>query len=146
MEKTWILVADEARARLFTVERPRGPLKEQADLVNPLERQPEHELGTDEPGRGSAGGPSGRHALEPRQDIREYYANKFAHDIAQRLKQARVTGQMERTYLVAAPQFLGTLRHELDRSTAACVVQTINKDLVGHRADDIRSHLPERLL
>lgn len=145
MEKTWILVADEARARLFTVERPLGPLKEQADLVNPPERQPEHELGSDEPGRGSSGGPAGGHRLEPNETIREGYAHRFAHEIGQRLKQARVNGEMERLYMVAAPQFLGTLRHELDRPTASCVVQSINKDLVGHRADAIRGHLPERL-
>lgn len=145
MEATWILVADEARARLFTVDRPRGPLREQEDLVNPPERLPEHELGSDEPGRGSSGGPAGGHRLEPQESIRETYSRTFARDIAQKLKQARVQGEMQRLYLVAAPQFLGALRSALDRSTGSCVVQSLNKDLVSHRADDIRGHLPERL-
>lgn len=145
MEPTWILVADEARARLFSADRPLGPLKEHEDLVNPPERLPEHELGTDDPGRNSSGGPAGGHRMEPRAEIRATYMRYFAQDIAHRLKQARVHGEMQRLYLVAAPHFLGELRSALDRSTSSCVVQSINKDLVGHRADDIRGHLPDRL-
>jgi len=88
--------ADEARARLFTVDRPRGPLSEKEDLANPPERLPEHELGSDEPGRGSSGGPAGGHRLEPQETIRETYSRTFARDIAQKLKQARVQGETRR--------------------------------------------------
>ena len=144
MDPTWILVADEARARLFTVERPRGPLIEHEDLVNPPERLRDSELGSDDAGRGSGSGGQ-RHRLDPRETIREGYVRNFTRDIAQRLKQARLQGEMTRLYLVAAPHMLGALRAALDRATADCVVDTINKDLVQLRSDDLRRHLPERL-
>ena len=145
MEPTWILVADEARARLFTIERPRGPLLEQEDLVNPPERQRESELGSDDTGRGSSRVGGSRHRLDPRESIREGYVRQYTRDIAHRLKQARNQGEMKRLYIVAAPHMLGQLRAALDAPTADCIVASINKDLAQLRADDIRRHLPERL-
>ena len=145
MESTWILVADEARARLFTIERPRGPLIEHEDLVNPPERQRESELGSDDHGRGSSGVGDRRHRLDPRSTIRESYVQHYTRDIANRLRQARTRGEMKRLYLVAAPHMLGELRAALDAPTADCIVAAINKDLAQLKADDIRRHLPERL-
>jgi len=57
MEATWVLVADGARARVFSVDRARGPLNEEADFVHPEKRLPERELVTDNPGcsRGPGG-------------------------------------------------------------------------------------------
>lgn len=73
MEPTWILVADAARARLFRIERPRGPLIEEADFVHPGERLPEHELGGDDPGR--VRGPGGcQHAPGPDEGKRVHEA------------------------------------------------------------------------
>ncbi|MDZ7749219.1 MAG: host attachment protein [Halofilum sp. (in: g-proteobacteria)] len=144
MEPTWILVADEARARLFRVERPRGPLLEEADFVNPEERLPEHELGADEPGR--VRGPGGKqHSYGPDAGMRAHEAERFAGELAKHLRQGREQGRFRRLYLAAAPHFLGALRHALDQHTAALVVDSYDKDLVRHTAEDIRGHLPYRL-
>ncbi|MDX1609211.1 MAG: host attachment protein [Halofilum sp. (in: g-proteobacteria)] len=144
MEPTWILVADEARARLFRVERPRGPLIEEADFVNPEERLPEHELGADEPGR--VRGRGGRqHALGGEDGRREHEAERYADDLASHLRAGREQGRYRRLYLVAAPRFLGTLRRRVDEQTLALVVDSLDKDLVRQDADGIRKHLPYRL-
>lgn len=144
MESTWVLVADAARARQFRVERPRGPLIEEAGLVHPEERLPERELVTDDPGR--ARGPGGhRHSLGREYTKRETEAARFADEIADFLREAREADRFRRLYLAASPHFLGALRRELDADTAARIVATWDKDLVGMRADEIRKHLPERL-
>ncbi|MEF8833943.1 MAG: host attachment protein [Halofilum sp. (in: g-proteobacteria)] len=144
MESTWILVADAARARQFRVERPRGPLIEEAGLVHPEERLPERELATDDPGR--ARGPGGQqHALGRRDVKRETEAARFAGEVADFLREAREADRFRRLYLAASPHFLGALRQEIDAETAARIVNTWDKDLVGKRADEIRKHLPERL-
>lgn len=144
MESTWILVADAARARQFRVERPRGPLIEEADLVHPEERLSERELGADDPGR--VRGPGGRqHALGAEDGKHEHEAARFAAEVADFLRKAREADRFRRLYLAASPHFLGALRHELDADTAARIVETWDKDFVGMRADEIRKHLPERL-
>jgi protein required for attachment to host cells len=144
MEPTWILVADAARARLFRVERPRGPLIEEADFVHPEDRLPEHELGSDDPGR--VKGPGGmQHSLGPDEGLKEKEAGRFAHDLAHHLRAGREQGRFRRLYVVAPPHFLGVLRQHVDEHTLALVIESFDKDLVRHGAEDIRKHLPERL-
>lgn len=141
---TWILVADAARARQFRIERPRGPLIEEADFVHPEERLPERELGTDDPGRVRAPGGQ-RHALGRDEAKRVHEAERFAAELAKHLRAGREQGRFRRLYLVAAPHFLGALRREIDEHTAELIVASFDKDLVGLDAADIRRHLPERL-
>lgn len=144
MEATWVVVADAARARQFRVERPRGPLIEEQDLVHPEERLAESELGSDEPGR--VRGPAGQQHTFGSQDVkRTTEEQRFARELATALREGREQDRYRRLYLAASPHFLGVLRRELDAETSACVVTTWDKDFVGMRADEIRKHLPERL-
>lgn len=144
MEPTWILVADAARARLFTVERPRGPLQELADFVNPAERLQERELTTDDPGRFTAPGGS-RHAVGEARRTKDEYARRFADELAGYLRHARTRDEYRRLYLVADPRFLGTLREQLDEPTQRLVVAAIDKEISARDPAAIRRHLPERL-
>ena len=139
MEPTWILVADSARARLFTVDRPRGPLTEHADYVNPADRLREQDLETDAPGRG------GHYNMGGNNGTKAHYADRFAKDLAQVLQKGRAAGTFARLYVMAAPNFLGALRHVMDGHTAACVVESYAKDVVREKPDGIRRHLPYRL-
>lgn len=144
MDPTWILVADRSRARLFTVERPRGPLLEVSSHDNPEARSHERDLVTDKPGRESDAGGPGRSAFEG-PSAKEGAAERFARELAAMLEKGREAGSFKRLYLVAAPHFLGTLREVLDAVTYAKVEQEIAKDVVHESADRIRKHLPERL-
>jgi len=144
MARTWVLVADEARARLFRAESRIGPLEEDHDFVNPAERLPEHELGADAPGR--VVGPGGRqHAFGGDDGMREHESERFAAELTRRLKKGREHGEYERLYLVAPPKFLGALRKSLDAQTAALLVDSLDKDIVRKEAGEIRGHLPKRL-
>lgn len=144
MEPTWILVADAARARLFTVERPRGPLQELADFVNPVERLREHEIESDDRGRIVAPG-GGRHAVGDDKSPKAEYARRFADELAEHLRHGRTRGEYRRLYLVADPRFLGELRSRLDAPTERLVVAAIDKEISRRDPADIRRHLPERL-
>lgn len=144
MEPTWILVADAARARLFTVERPRGPLQEIADFVNPAERLRERDIDTDDRGRVAAPG-GGRHAVGDDKSPKAEYARRFADELAQYLKHGRLRDEYRRLYLVADPRFLGELRAALDAPTGRLVVAALDKDISRREPADIRRHLPERL-
>jgi len=144
VDRIWVVVADEARARLFEVEGTRGALVELADFVNTSERLPEHELGSDDAGRGR--GPGGiSHSFGDDEGFREHYARRFARDIADRLERGLAKRRYKRLYLVAAPHFLGELRNALDGQTSQHVAGSVDRDLVRHNVNDIRGHLPERL-
>ena len=145
MEPTWILVADSARARLFTVERPRGPLAEHADFVNPADRLRDQDLESDAPGRGATRSGGAHYSMGGDTGSKDHYAERFAKELAAVLQRGRTGRQYARLYLMAAPNFLGALRGVMDSPTMACVVGSYAKDVVRERADGIRKHLPYRL-
>jgi len=144
MQPTWILVADRSRARLFTIERPRGPLIDLSNHDNPDARRHERDLVTDKPGRESDAGGPGRSAFEG-PSAKEGSAERFARELADMLEKGRAEGRFKCLYLVAAPHFLGTLREAIDGVTYRCVDHEIAKDVVHEGAERIRKHLPERM-
>lgn len=144
MDPTWILVADNSRARIFTIERPRGPLIEVSAHDNPDARKHERDLVTDKPGREADRGGPGRSAFEA-PSAKEDSAERFARELAGMLERGRSAGEFKRLYLIAAPHFLGTLREVLERGTRACVQQEIAKDVAHESPERIRKQLPERL-
>lgn len=70
MSTTWILVADQARARLFSLDptdgAAEGGLREIAGFVNPEGRLSARELGAARPPRTHDRMGASRHAIEPR--------------------------------------------------------------------------------
>lgn len=140
MLKTWVLVADRSRARFFSIDTPKGPLKEFEDRVCPEARL--HD-GRDVDGGKRAG--SEHHTFPPPPPAKQQEAIDFAREVASRADAGRVHGDFERLVLVASPDFLGALRKKLPAPTAKLVDRTIDKNLTQLSATDIRRHLPEIL-
>ena len=88
MATTWIIAADESRARVLQVLDREQRLTEIDDLVNPARRAQDRELQTDAEPRfnGSRGGP----ASDPeRQGAVEHSVRTFAKDVGRYLDRAR---------------------------------------------------------
>lgn len=160
--KTWVVVADAARARFFAVRdnsgaylgseafpssqpAPRGQLEEVASLSNSAARLSDGDLETDRPGSTADRKGDAMHAYEPPNSVRDVEAKRFARDVVDQLDQARQQGKMERFYLLAAPDFLGLMREAMGKALQEGLVDDQAKDLSGRSAEDIRAALPERL-
>ncbi|MFQ5935265.1 MAG: host attachment protein [Acidiferrobacterales bacterium] len=141
----WVLIAESSRARIFLVDKPRGPLRELETLAHPKARMHEQELTADLPGRSFDSAGEARHAMEPNTNPKEREAADFAKRIARRLDSARTENNFDKLVMAAAPKFLGRLRKELSTETLALVTREINKNLVQLDARTLRRHLPERL-
>jgi len=83
----------------------------------------------------------GRHAMSPKQEPTEHIAQQFALDLAELLNKGRVTHAYDKLVLMAEPKFLGILRAALDANTAALVVQTVNKELLDVKEEDLAEYL-----
>ncbi len=140
MQKTWVLVADRSRARIFSTQTPKGALREIEDLVHPEARAHERDLTSDRPGRSSD-----RHALGNTNSARDQQATAFAREISLRLEAARTHGNLERLVLICAPDLLGLLRKALSAPLEKLVIMTIDKNLTQQDAAVIRKLLPEFL-
>lgn len=145
MAKNWVVVADSAAVRIFSMAGPRSSLQEIETLDHPEGRLPAGEINADRPGRSFASAGKRRHAMEREVDPKKQATTTFARGVVERLENARAQGELERLILVAAPEFLGLLREHLSSESKRIVENEFALNLVGMSAEEIRAHLPEKL-
>lgn len=142
MKTTWVLVADEAIARIL--EKPRkGDLVPVEELTDPDAHAKESEMHHGQHGRRAAfGGNGGTQAVVSASDSeRHQHAQAFAARIARRLADGRNEKRYDALHLVAAPRLLGYLRKTLDPNVAATVVSSLDKDLVQESNAELTQRL-----
>jgi len=142
LSDTWVVVANGIRARIFEVDSSSGTLREIEDLVHPEARLRVQLMHQDAPGRVFDSAGQGRHAVEVERSAKQPEKLRFAHELAQRLDDARAQPEFRRLVLMASPEFLGLLRSKLSDPTSECVVASINKDLTRLEPSEIAGHLP----
>jgi protein required for attachment to host cells len=143
MSEMWILVADSARARVFTVDKDKRDLKEIEEFQHPESQAQERELITDRPGRAFDSHGPGRHAMGQSVSPKEHEAQKFCKKVAEEIEAARVQERFNRLVLVSDPSFLGELRKMMSSSTSRMVTGELVKNLVHLKPREIMQHLKE---
>jgi protein required for attachment to host cells len=144
MSKHWVVVADQSKARIFTVDDPHGPLLEVGKLQHPEGREHERELTSDLPGRAFDSKGHARHAMGTSVEPGQQEAIRFARQIVDHVQAAHNEGRCDRLLLVAGPSQLGLLREHL-KTLSGMEISELEKNLGQYDAVEIRKHLPERL-
>lgn len=139
----YVIVADSARARILTSEAGVGNLQEERDFIHPESRLQQQELTSDSGGKNS--GVYGQHSMGHEKSAREHATDSFARELVEEINKIRLSGDLGRLYLVAAPRLLGLLRGHLKKPCRDLIAGEVDKDLVSHSIEDIRSHLPASL-
>ncbi|OOG63483.1 hypothetical protein B0E46_10895 [Rhodanobacter sp. B04] len=142
MSKTWLLVADAAKARLFEIPRKGADLAEIACFANPNARSPGQHPEHGRSGRTHESANSAHHAIEPHTSLREKHAMQFADQLRDAIQQGRIENQYDQLVLMAPPRFLGMLRDRLDDQTRKRVVAEVGSDLLALSPNELRAHLP----
>lgn len=140
MATTWIVAADESRAKVLQVTGREERFTEVEDLVNPAGRAMDRELQTDAEPRfhGRAGGGPG--SDPERQGAVEHSVHTFAREVGRYLDKARVDQRFDQLVLVAPPKFLGALRKELHKEVEKLVADELPKDLSWLNAREIERY------
>ena len=141
MKSIWIIVADSARARIFSMPGAGGKLQELADLSHPESRLHDTELSSALPGRTFDSHGQGRHGMEQATDPKEREAQAFAAEIARHLDQGQREGSFDSLMLVAPPKFLGRLRAGLNKATRDALVGELDKNLVEADEKSLEHHV-----
>lgn len=133
-----VVVADEAKAVLYSRERIRGPLRQQRTFENEAARLKTDDIIADRGGRAFDSYGHGRHTMtaektDPKQHIAEGFARQIAEHIAAEVHKGRIRGYA----LIAAPRFLGTLRGQLASRVPEEAYATVDKNVVGQGEDVI---------
>lgn len=145
MNATWLVVADNSRARFFTMDSRTGPIEEARSIIHAEARLKEQSMASDAQGRGSGKGGEGVHAYQDKVSPKEQENINFAREISAELDKARKENKFKQFVLVAAPGFLGKLREQMNKETQKLASFELAKNLTHLEAADIRKHLPERL-
>lgn len=143
--KTWILVADSSRGRIFSAETSTSPLNEIETLAHPEGRLHEQEMTSDLPGKDKGIAEAGGHAYQDETEPKAQDMIVFAKRIARHLDDAHKAKKFSKLLIVSAPAFLGELRNQLPDAVRKSICFDLDKNLTLHSAADIRKHLPEHL-
>jgi protein required for attachment to host cells len=145
MNSTWLIVADNSRARIFAMESRTSPITEIKTIVHTEARLHEQNMTSDLPGRASGNSGGAGHAYQDETSPKEQENLNFAKEIANELDAARKENKFKQFILVAAPGFLGNLRNQMTPQTQKLSCFELAKNLSHLDAAAIRNHLPERL-
>lgn len=147
MTTVWILVADEAIARILAKPEEGGDLVPVEALTDPDAHASEAEMQHGPHGRraGAGGGTVGHATVSASDSERHQHAQAFAGRIADHLLARHREGRYSRLHVVAAPRLLGYLRKALERDLADVVASTLDKDVVHETPAQLTERLAEAL-
>lgn len=128
--RTWILIADGSRARIFLNDGPGRGLRPAVGNEFATDLPPTREVVADRPGTAvPSAGP--RHGYAPRVDWHQFEKRRFAAGMAGVLNAAARRRAFDRLVVVAPPEPLGALRAKLEPTVRRRLVKEVGKDLTG---------------
>ncbi|HEX2543078.1 MAG TPA: host attachment protein [Caldimonas sp.] len=151
----WVVVADEAIAKILRWPETGDELEHVEALTDPAAHARESDFDRDAQGRRAGAAPQGSRQNTPQhrlrssanvtasagQDDQHLEAQGFARRVAQHLAEALRQKKFDELRIVAAPRFLGHLRKELDPHVSATVSEEINKDLIHYGNGELTRRL-----
>lgn len=141
---TWVIVADESAATVYSRKSRRGALTEQFSLTNEAGRKKSGDLISDRGGRSFDSHGQGRHTMAKEQSgPKKTAAAAFAKKIANRANKAIHEGACDEIALISAPRFLGVLRDACAKKGNVVPALTIDKEMVGQDIAAIEKLLAE---
>lgn len=151
---TWVVVADEAIARILVRSDADGVLEPVEELTHPDAHAHNADLRHDALGQRTGGSPpASGHGNQPSrrgassatasagEDEKHLEAEKFAREIAAWLLTAWQQKRYAELHIVAAPRLLGLLRKFMSPQVAGTLKQQLSKDWVHMSNDDITGRL-----
>lgn len=141
MKTIWILVANQAEARIYSSDQNTEKLVLVDKLANKEGTAHTRDLISDAPGRAFDSIGSGRHAMEPNTSIKDEQRRRFVKKMTEKLHAAYLKGAFTELVLLAAPDVLGAIRKSLKTDLKKTVVKEIPKDVIGQSDDKIRSQV-----
>jgi protein required for attachment to host cells len=138
--KIWYVIADGGRAR-FVERDDNGAYRTVLSFVASELHQRARDLGLDRPARVKESATPGRHAIEPRRDLKEAAKEDFVKLVAEQLDEEHGRGQFESLVLIAPPGVLTELKNNLSKPIGQLVADDLQKDLTKVPDHDLTEHL-----
>lgn len=138
---TWILVADESRARLFSAEAKDVVIDELGALAHVEGRAHDREFTRGARPATQARSGQGGHDLEPRTSEHDKHMHEFAQALAELLEDGRDEHAYDKLVIVATPKLLGVLRDTISDEVARLLADSFAKNMTRCSPEQIRAVL-----
>jgi protein required for attachment to host cells len=139
--RTWVLIADGARARILENDGPGRGLKAVDGMVFRGDHSATHDLVSDREGRSQSSHGPGRSAIEAHSDPHRELKVKFARHLADILDREFDAKSFDRVILVAPPATLGDLRSQLSQKVQTKITGEVAQDLTKTPNSEVGEHL-----
>jgi protein required for attachment to host cells len=144
--RTWVLIADGARARILENDGPGHGLKAVDGMVFSGDHAATHDLVSDREGRSQSSHGPGRSAIESHSDPHRDLKVKFARHLAGVLDRELDANSFQRLVIVAPPVTLGDLRSLVSAKIGAKIVGEVTQDLTKTPNNEIGAHIKDVLI
>jgi protein required for attachment to host cells len=148
MNTSWIVTANASIAHFFCQESTSSDLEEIHDIANADVHQLTTDSESDRLGqhaasksRHSVGAPTQPSGYQPHQSPAEHSTELFARKIATYLQRGYQQGRFNNLILAASPEFLGTLRKQLEPNLSSVVSLEIDKDYTQVNTNELRKYI-----
>lgn len=145
MNKKWIIVADRSKARFFEYQGPGKPFVLIEKLDHPEGRLKKRDFYDDAQGRTFDSFGAGRHKLEVIEESKEQENKRFAGEICELLKNAKLENKFENLYIASGPAFLGYIKEKMDPGVLKTVQAWIPKNLGNIEDKEIHEYFKEHI-
>jgi protein required for attachment to host cells len=143
--RTWILIADGARARVVANSGPGRGIQSVEEFDFRIESQPTSELGTDKQGRTFSSAGPGNRALASTDDAHDRQERDFQRLVADFLHDQLQKDSYDRLIIASSPRSLGVLRGLLSKEVHDKIYAEVAKDLTQEKTEDLASHFADVL-
>ncbi len=141
---TWVLVADSEKALILANRGSGDPPDLRVLRKTEQDNPPDHEQGTDRPGRTQSSHGPGSSAYDE-TDWHELGKERFAGNLADLLSKHAHASSYDELVLIAAPEVLGNLRKALHKEVVHRVVAEIPKGLTHLPLDQLAKRISQDL-
>lgn len=138
---TWILVADESRARLFSAAEHDGVMDELGAIAHAEGRMHDREFTRDSGNATHARTGQGSHGIEPRTSEHDKHTIEFAHALAELLEDGRNEHAYDKIVIAATPHLLGELRMAISDEVSKLLVDSVAKNMTRCSPEQIHELL-----
>ena len=142
-KKTWVLVADGVRARIFIKKHENLADVMGHDFVG--DNLKDSALGSDKPGRSFESSTPMRHAYQPRTDWHQYQKELFAKELCEVIEKANEKSEFDELIIISPPKTLGDIRSYLCKQTLSKVKAEITKDITKLSEHELALYLEKEL-
>lgn len=135
---TWVIMANSSYAEIFEVKAMKVTFVHRMNYEERREKM--HDIVSDKPGHnfasmGAMGG--GQHTLNSEEGFRHHEESIFAHQVVEYCVKAKDEHKFDQLTIIAAPHFLGELRHVLKlKSHHLPIDKEIHKDIPERLSDN----------